>query len=136
MLQGHAVQKFHGDEGLAVFVADVVNRADVGMIQCRRSLSLTLKTGQGLRIASDFFRQEFESDKTVKARVFGLVDNSHASAAEFLDDAVVRDDLADHGVCSADAALRSRFILETRCARVNEGADLSVASACRIIDAT
>ena len=33
VLQGHAIQKLHGDEGLAVLLADIVNRTDVGMIQ-------------------------------------------------------------------------------------------------------
>jgi hypothetical protein len=33
VLERLAVEKFHGDEGLAGFFADVVNRADVGMIQ-------------------------------------------------------------------------------------------------------
>ena len=34
MLQRHTIQKLHGDEGLAVFFADFVNGADVGMVQC------------------------------------------------------------------------------------------------------
>ncbi len=33
MLQGHAIEKFHGDESLKVLLADVVDSADVGMIQ-------------------------------------------------------------------------------------------------------
>ena len=33
VLQSGAVQKFHGDEGFAVLFADIVDGADVGMIQ-------------------------------------------------------------------------------------------------------
>ena len=36
VLQRHPVQKLHGDERLIVMSADFVNRADVGMVQCRR----------------------------------------------------------------------------------------------------
>ena len=117
-----AVEKLHGDEGLAIFFANVVNGADVGMIQRGRRLRLALKTSQRLRIASDFVWQEFEGDKPVQARVFGLVHNAHATTAQLLDDAVVRDGLADHigpsivgpsivWPSTEDAGLLSRFIL-------------------------
>jgi hypothetical protein len=33
----------------------------------------------------------------VKAIVFGLVNHAHAATAEFLEDTVVRNGLADHG---------------------------------------
>ena len=33
VLQGHAVQKLHGDEGLTIVLADFVDGADVGMVQ-------------------------------------------------------------------------------------------------------
>ncbi len=33
MLQRHAVQKFHDDERLTFVLADLVDRADVGMVQ-------------------------------------------------------------------------------------------------------
>ncbi len=36
VLQRHPVQKFHGDERLIIVFADFVDRADVGMVQCRR----------------------------------------------------------------------------------------------------
>ena len=42
--------------------------------------------------------QEFQGDEAAKLCVLGFVDHTHAAAAEFLDDAVVRDGLADHGV--------------------------------------
>ena len=95
VLQRHAVQKLHGDEGLAVLLADVVNRADVGMVQRGRGLRFALKTVERLRIARDIFGQEFQRDEAVQARVLGLVDDAHAAAAELFDDAVVRDGLAD-----------------------------------------
>ena len=96
MLQRHAVQKLHGDEGLAVLLADVVNGADVGMIQRGRGLRFALKAGQRLRIAGNVFGQELQGDEAVQPRVLGLVNHAHPAAAQLLDDAVVRDGLADH----------------------------------------
>ena len=45
VLERRAIQKFHGDEPLAVFFANVVNRGDVGVIQRRCCLRFTLKAG-------------------------------------------------------------------------------------------
>ncbi len=98
VLERHAVQEFHGDEGMAFVFADVVDSADVGMIQSRGRLRFALETGEGLRVAGNVIGQEFQSDETVQAGVFGLVDHTHAAAAELFDNAVVRDGLADHRV--------------------------------------
>ena len=48
VLQRHAIEKFHGDEGLAVLLADVVNGADVGMIQRGGGLGFASGNGRGL----------------------------------------------------------------------------------------
>jgi hypothetical protein len=69
--------------------------ANIGVIQRGGSLGFALKTSEGLCISGHFFRQEFESDKTVETNVLGLVDHTHATTTELLDDAVVRDGLAD-----------------------------------------
>ena len=98
MLERLTIQKLHGDERLAVLLADVMNRADARVIQRRCGLGLTSKPLQGLAILGHAFRQELKGDKAVQPRVFGLVDNTHAAATELLDDAVVRDGLANHGV--------------------------------------
>ncbi|HME31799.1 MAG TPA: hypothetical protein VKG65_03505 [Terriglobales bacterium] len=92
MLQGYAVEEFHGKERLTVLLANVENGANVEMIQRRRGLRLALESGERLRVAGDFFRQEFEGDETMQPRVLGLKYHAHAAATEFLDDAVVRDD--------------------------------------------
>jgi hypothetical protein len=68
------------------------------MVQGRRGLCLPLKAGERLRVAGDFFGQELESHKAVEPRVFSLVDHTHATAAELVNNAVVRDSLADHGI--------------------------------------
>src|SRR5439155_6954883 len=96
VLQCHAVQKLHGNESLTIFLADVVNRANILMIQSRRRLRLALETGEGLRVSSDLPRQELESDEAMQPRVLGLVDDAHPAPAQLFNDAVVRYGLAEH----------------------------------------
>ena len=98
VLQGHAVQKFHGDECLAVLLANVVDGADVGMVQRGRGLGFALKTSECLRVAGNFLGQELEGNEAMQPRVLSLVDHAHPAATELLDDAVMRNGLADHGV--------------------------------------
>ena len=76
--------------------ADLVDRADVGMVQRRRGPSFAAEAGQRLRVSGNVFGQELERDEAAKLGVFGLVDHTHPAAAELFDDAVVRDGLADH----------------------------------------
>ena len=89
MLQGHAIQELHGDEGLAFVLANVMDGADVGMVQRRRGLCFALETRQGLRIVGEFLGQEFQGHEAVQARVFGLVHHTHAAAAELFDDPIM-----------------------------------------------
>src|ERR1700730_4892784 len=96
MLQRDPIQKFHGDESLTAVLANVVNRADVGMIEGGSGLGFALKAGERLLVAGNIIGQEFEGYEAVQARVFRFVHNSHAAATEFLNDVVVRDGFADH----------------------------------------
>lgn len=80
MLQCLAFQKFHGDEGLALRLADVVNYADIRMIQGRSGTRLSLKAIQCLLIARQLRRQKLERDVATEAGVFGFVNDTHSSA--------------------------------------------------------
>ena len=95
VLQRHAVQKLHGDERFAVLVVNFVDGADVRMIQCRGSLGFALKAAECLRVFGYLVGQELEGDKATELDILGLVDHTHPAAAQLLDDAVVRDGLAD-----------------------------------------
>ena len=46
VLQHHAIQKLHGDERLPILLADVIDRADIGVVQRGRSLGFALKAGE------------------------------------------------------------------------------------------
>ena len=98
MFQRHPVQELHGDEGLTVRITDVVDGADVGMVQGRSRSRFALKSGNGLGMASNFRRQELERREPVQSDIFGLIDDTHAAAAELVDDVVMGEGLADKGI--------------------------------------
>jgi hypothetical protein len=91
------------------------------MVQCRSCLRFPLKSGQRLGIFGYFVRQEFQRDKTAQRDILGLIDHTHPAATQSLDDAVVRDGLADHWA----------KILGLEAVQVNEGVE--VGSALRVI---
>src|SRR2546425_3121586 len=96
MLKRCAVQKLHDDERLGSLLADFVNRADVRVVESGSGLRLALETVQSLRISGYLVRQELQGHKAVQLDVLGLVHDAHASAAQLLDNAIVRDGLAEH----------------------------------------
>ena len=96
VLEGQAVQKLHGNKGLAVVLVNFINRADIGMVQGGCRLSFALETGQGLGIFGYFVGQEFQGYEAAKLDVFGFVDDAHAATTELFNHSIVRDSLADH----------------------------------------
>jgi len=98
LLERFALPILHHDKGLALVLPNVVNRADVRVIQRGGSLRFTLEPFQGLPVLGEFFREEFQGDGALELGVLGLVHHAHAAPAELLQNAVVRDGLADHRV--------------------------------------
>ena len=96
MLQRLPFQKFHDDEGLAFVFADVVDRADVGVVEGRSGARLALEPLQGLMILCQFLGQELERHEAAELGVLGLVDHAHAPATQLLQNAIVRNGLANH----------------------------------------
>jgi hypothetical protein len=117
MFQRGAIQKLHGNERLLTVLADLVDGANIGVIESGSCSRLTAKAFQRLRVFRHFVWQEFKGDKSAEFGVLSLVDHPHAAAAEFLDNAVVRDGLADH---SSDEWASGCLILRMRHLRVNE----------------
>ena len=89
-------QALHHDEQVSFVFADFVDGADVGMIQRRGSASFAAKALQSLRVLRGVVGKKFQGDEAAEQRVFGLVHDSHATAAEQFDDPVVGDGLSDH----------------------------------------
>ena len=90
MLQRLPFKQFHGDEWASFEFSDVVDGADVGMVQRRGGARLAAESLDRLRVWGNIFRKEFESDVAAEADVLGPIDNAHASAAKLFDDGVMR----------------------------------------------
>src|SRR5262249_5884654 len=93
-LQSFAVQELHRDEGPAVCYINVVNGADIRMIEGGSSSRFTLEPNKSSGIGGHALRQEFQSDAPLQLEIFGLVDHAHPTAAEPAQNAVMRDDSA------------------------------------------
>ena len=75
---------------------DVVNRADVDVIDRRGRARLLKEASLRVGVAHELRREELERHEAAKPEVLGLVDHTHPASADLGDDAIVRDGLADH----------------------------------------
>src|SRR5271157_2299873 len=91
LLQRLAFQIFHDDEGPTFVFIDLINRADVGMIERRGGAGLALEAAQRLAVFSQLFRQKLEGDQPLQLAILGLIDDTHAPATDLLNDAIVAD---------------------------------------------
>jgi hypothetical protein len=66
------------------------------MIQCGGSFGFALKTGECLLVLGYVVGQELEGDKAAEFNILSFLDHSYTAAAQLLNDAVMRDGLADH----------------------------------------
>jgi hypothetical protein len=76
-------QQFHGNERMAGVLINVVNRADVRMIEGRGGLCFALKSFQNGGVAGNAFGQEFQRHETVELGVFPSINDTHATAPSF-----------------------------------------------------
>src|SRR5271154_2455550 len=125
MLQRRAIHEFHGDKRLAVLLANLVDRADVGMIQRGGRARLSPEAFQSLRNLCHAVREKLQRHEPAKRRILRLIDNTHTSAAEPLDDSVVRDSLANHRAHDANVASRTLTGLKCAAAVIEEIVDMS-----------
>src|SRR5208283_4762840 len=91
----------------SALLADVVDGADVGMVERGSGLRFAAKTAEGRGVANHVIGKKLQGDEAMQAGLFGFVDHAHASAAELLDHLVVRDVLADHDFGDARNVRRS-----------------------------
>ena len=94
--QCFAVHELHGDESSAVLLADVIDRANAGMIQGGCGSRLAAKPLQRLRVLRHVIWQEFQCNRALQTRINCLIDHAHSPCAQFFYDAKVRDGLVNH----------------------------------------
>jgi hypothetical protein len=81
---------------MAIMLADLVNSADVGMIQGRSSARFAAEAFESLGIVGRIVGKKLERDEAAELSVFGLINHTHSAAAKHFGDAVVGNGLADH----------------------------------------
>ena len=77
-----AFQVLHHQEVGPVLGADVVQGADVGMVQSGDRLGFALEPLAQVGIRADMVRQHFDGHRAVEAGVDRLVDLAHAAGAD------------------------------------------------------
>src|SRR5271166_6624841 len=108
MLERHPVQRLHHHEGVPILLADVVEGADVRMVQRRSGPGFAPEARQRVGVMGYVGRQELEGDEAAEAYVVGLVHYSHTAAAELFQDAVVRNGRTNHYVEKSALVIDSR----------------------------
>ncbi len=92
-LEASPFDKGHGDIRLAVLLPDLIDSADVGMVQGGGCLGLADKPLSGFRRLRKLERQKFQSDRALEPDVFGLEYDPHSAPADLVADPVfVRED--------------------------------------------
>src|SRR3984885_2141543 len=99
VFKGLTLQQLHRYEWAAFIFSNVVNRADVGVIERRRSPRFTAESLDRLGVLGNVIWKEFQRDIATQARVLGLVDHAHPSATKFLQDAVMGGGATTSGGC-------------------------------------
>jgi hypothetical protein len=84
-----AVNVFHHDELLPIVFGNIIDRADVGMIQRGGSTGFLEESRLFIRCGAEMMGEEFERNIAVQLRAMGLIDDAHATFAKFLKDIVV-----------------------------------------------
>ena len=62
VLEGLPLQQFHGDEGSPIGFVNLVNRADVRVVQRGCGFGFPLKSAQGLRVVSKMVGKKLQRD--------------------------------------------------------------------------
>ena len=77
-----AIDQLHGEKRQAVVFADLVNRADVGMIHRGRRAGLAQQGGAGGGVVGVRRAQDLDGHVTTELLVVGAIDVAHSAAAK------------------------------------------------------
>jgi len=78
-----------------------MERGNGRMVQRSKDASLPLESGQTLGVLGKGFGENFDRDLAAELGVPGAVHFSHAAAADFLQDRIVRESFSSHGDAAA-----------------------------------
>lgn len=86
----------HRDERLPVYLANLIDGADVWMIQRTGGSGLAPQALSRFVAGRRSGRKKLQSDMAMQVRVFGEPDRAHATGPEVTEDGVMGDSAADH----------------------------------------
>ena len=89
-------EQLHGQQRLPVDVVDLVDRADVRVVQRRGGTRFALEALERGMVLRERWREKLERNVTPEFRVVGAIHHTHPPRADLVKDAIVRDDLANH----------------------------------------
>ncbi len=98
VLEGLPRQQLHRNVMEAFIFPNVVNCADVRVVESRRRTSFALKTLNCHSVARYLGGKELERDLPSQTRVLGLVHHAHAAATELFQYPVMRNGSANNSV--------------------------------------
>src|SRR5437879_5759926 len=75
------LQQFHGNKGSPIGLVNLVDRADIRMIQGGRSFGLALKAAESLCVVGKVVGKELQCDMATELEVFRLIHDAHPAAA-------------------------------------------------------
>ena len=106
-------QMLHYEVGGFAMLTDVVECANVWVVQAGDGPGLAFEPGTAVGVAADLSRKYFDGDRAIEAGVAGLVDLAHAPGADSRLDLVgsearSSDEAHGHGLRGALYAARSR----------------------------
>jgi hypothetical protein len=88
LLERLAVNQLHDEKGGAVVIADIEERADVGVGELREGTRFAVEPLAQLRVGGERTGQHLDRDGPIEPRIAGLVDLAHAAGADGRDDLV------------------------------------------------
>ena len=80
-----ALEQLHHEERRALVLADVVQRADVGVVQAGDGPRFAREARAALSVGAQFCGEDLDGDRAVEAGVAGLVDLAHSARADAVD---------------------------------------------------
>jgi hypothetical protein len=86
--QGFPFEVLQHQEVGAILMPDIVERANVRVIQCRDRAGFALEALAPIRVAGDVGGEHFNGDRPIEARVVRFVNFTHAAGSEGGEDLV------------------------------------------------
>src|SRR5438552_2606017 len=105
MLKGLPFQELHSYKRLAFVLTNIVDRANIRMVERGCRLSLSPKTLQCLLILNKRRGEELERNEPMQPGILRLINDSHTPATQSFQNIVMRKDLAQH--CSSPITIYS-----------------------------